>query len=81
MIYCTGLGNVVMSELLGQYTNTDPFPSYFVSEHACVHFVLNNQTQLLRIQIGQDRIVETNAHILHTKISQRIQAFRLQNTQ
>ncbi len=57
------------------------FPSYFVSEHACGHFVLNNQTQLLRIQIGQDRISETNAHISHTQISQRMQASRLQNTQ
>jgi hypothetical protein len=56
-------------------------PSYFIFEHACVHFVLKNQTQLLRIQIGQDKISETNAHISHTKISQRIQASRLQNTQ
>ncbi len=46
-----------------------------------MHYVLKNQTQLLRIQIGQDRIAETNAHILHTKISQRIQNSRFQNTQ
>jgi len=42
------------------------FPSYFVSEYSCMHSLINNQTQLLRIQIG-NRIAETNVHISHSQ--------------
>jgi len=55
------------------------FPSYFVSECSCMHSMINNQTQLLRIQIGSIELQKPKLTSRIHKNCQRAQASWLQN--